>query len=281
MSTADLAPGGDVLNQKPRHDNVDRASVSEVDCVVDGPVAVLTLNRPAKRNAITPEMAEDLRAHAAALDADRDVRVVVLTGAGDRAFCAGSDVGELDRYATPWDFRNRADYGDTIRSIRKPVLAAVNGFAYGGGLELAMASDIRLASSSASFAAPEIKLGWIGGSGQSALLAHGVGPSNAALMLLTGDPIDAAQALAWGLVSAVVPPDELLAKAVSLAETIASRAPIAAQTAKANLRAAYSMPVEQAIRYERDLQTFCLSTADAAEGRAAFAQRRPPRFTGE
>lgn len=255
--------------------------MSDVDCVVDGRVAVLTLDRPAKRNAITPEMADALRTHAAALDADPAVRVVVLTGAGDRAFCAGSDVGELDRYATPWDFRNRPDYGDTIRSIRKPVIAAVNGFAYGGGLELAMACDIRLASVSASFAAPEIKLGWIGGSGQSALLAHNVGPSNAALMLLTGDPVDAAQALAWGLVSAVVPFESLLPKALDLAGTIASRAPIAAQTAKANLRAAYSMPVEQAIRYERDLQTFCLSTADAAEGRAAFAERRPPRFTGE
>ncbi|WP_326834769.1 enoyl-CoA hydratase/isomerase family protein [Amycolatopsis rhabdoformis] len=249
--------------------------------MVTGGVAVLTLNRPAKRNAITPEMATALRTHAAALDADPGVRAVVLTGAGDKAFCAGSDVGELDRYATPWAFRNRDDYGDTIRGLRTPVIAAVNGFAFGGGLELALACDIRLAASTATFAAPEIKLGWIGGSGQSALLAHSIGPGNAATMLLTGDPIDAAQALAWGLVSEVVGRHEVLDRAVALAGRIAARAPIAAQTAKANLRAAYSMPLEQAIRYERDLQTICLSTADAAEGRAAFEQRREPRFTGE
>lgn len=255
--------------------------MSEVDCTVTGRVAVLTLNRPAKRNAITPDMAAALRVHAAALDADPDVRAIVLTGAGDRAFCAGSDIGELDRYATPWAFRNRADYGDTIRALRTPVIAAVNGFAFGGGLELALACDIRLAAATATFAAPEIKLGWIGGSGQSALLAHSVGPGNAATMLLTGDPVSAAQALTWGLVSEVTEPAELLPNAVALAERIAARAPIAAQTAKANLRAAYSMPLDQAIAYERDLQTVCLSTADAAEGRAAFAQRREPRFTGE
>lgn len=255
--------------------------MSEVDCTVTRRVAVLTLNRPAKRNAITPEMAAALRTHAAALDADPGVRAIVLTGAGDKAFCAGSDVGELDRYATPWEFRNREDYGDTIRALRTPVIAAVNGFAFGGGLELALACDIRLAASTATFAAPEIKLGWIGGSGQSALLAHSIGPGNAATMLLTGDPISAAQALAWGLLTEVTEPADLPAKAFALAERIAARAPIAAQTAKANLRAAYSMPLEQAIRYERDLQTVCLSTADAAEGRVAFAQRREPRFTGE
>lgn len=248
---------------------------------MEGQVGVLTIDRPAKRNAITPAMAAALRAHAAAIDADPAVRAVVLTGAGDRAFCAGSDVGELDAYPTPWDFRNRDDYGDTIRSMRTPVVAAVNGFAFGGGLELALACDVRLAADSATFAAPEIKLGWIGGSGQSALLAHSIGPSNAAMMLLTGDPVDAAQALAWGLVSAVVPFEDLLPRALALASTIAARAPIAAQTAKANLRAAYSMPLDQAIRYERDLQTVCLSTSDAAEGRAAFAERRAPRFTGE
>ncbi|WP_223189983.1 enoyl-CoA hydratase/isomerase family protein [Nonomuraea terrae] len=247
---------------------------------VDGPVAVVTLNRPAKLNAITPDMAAMLRACLDRVDADPGIRVAVLTGAGERSFCVGSDIGELDAYATPWEFRNRADYGDAVRALRKPIVAAVNGYAYGGGLELALACDIRLAAETAMFAAPEIKLGWIGGSGQSALLAHAVGPGNAAKMLLTGDPIDAARAAAWGLVTDVHPREELIPAARRLAETIAARPPIAAQTAKANLRAAYSMPLDQAIRYERDLQTVCFATADAAEGRAAFAARREPVFEG-
>ncbi|MEV0389154.1 enoyl-CoA hydratase/isomerase family protein [Nonomuraea sp. NPDC050643] len=247
---------------------------------VDGPVAVVTLNRPAKLNAITPDMAAALRACLSRVEADPDIRVAVLTGAGERSFCVGSDIRELDEYATPWEFRNRGDYGDAVRALRKPVIAAVNGYAYGGGLELAMACDIRIASETATFAAPEIKLGWIGGSGQSALLTHAVGPSNAATMLLTGDPIDAARARDWGLVTDVHPPQELMKAVRTLAETIAKRPPIAAQTAKANLRAAYSMPLDQAIQYERDLQTVCFATADAAEGRAAFAARREPVFEG-
>ncbi|MEV4178617.1 enoyl-CoA hydratase-related protein [Nonomuraea sp. NPDC049709] len=247
---------------------------------VDGPVAVVTLNRPAKLNAITPDMAAALRACLARVDADPDLRVAVLTGAGERSFCVGSDIRELDEYATPWEFRNRGDYGDAVRALRKPIIAAVNGYAYGGGLELAMACDIRLAAETATFAAPEIKLGWIGGSGQSALLAHAVGPTNAATMLLTGDPVDATRAQAWGLVTDVHPQDELMKAARTLAGTIAKRPPIAAQTAKANLRAAYSMPIDQAIQYERDLQTVCFATADAAEGRAAFAERREPVFEG-
>jgi enoyl-CoA hydratase len=256
------------------------ATTGSVELARNGPVATVTLNRPAKLNAITPAMADQLRECVATVNADDRIRVAVLTGAGPKAFCVGSDVTGLDSYATPWQFRNRLDYGDLLRSVRKPVIAAVNGYAFGGGLEIALACDIRLASSNATFAAPEIKLGWIGGSGQSALLAHSIGASNAALMLLTGDPVDAAQARAWGLVSTVTEPGLLAAAAHKLAATIAARAPIAAQTAKANLRAAHSMPLDQAIAYERDLQTICFATADAAEGRAAFAERRVPNFTG-
>ena len=247
---------------------------------VDGPVATLLLNRPAKLNAVTPQMTEAIRAHAHRIDADRQVRVVIVTGAGAKAFCAGSDVGELDAYETAWEFRGRPDYCDAVRSIRKPVIAAVNGYAYGGGLELAMSADIRLASRAASFAAPEIKLGWIGGGGMSAFLALSAGASNAALMLYTGDPVEAETALSWGLVSSVLEPDELLPAARELAGRIAQRPPIAAQTAKLNLRAAYALPLDNAIQYERDLQTICFATEDAAEGRAAFTARRPPNFRG-
>ncbi|MCT9819618.1 enoyl-CoA hydratase/isomerase family protein [Microbacterium sp. W1N] len=246
---------------------------------VDGPVATVRLNRPEKLNAVTQEMSDALERIVGALNDDPAVRAVVYTGTG-RAFSAGSDIRTLDRYATPWEFRNRRDYCDALRAIRKPVIAAVNGYAFGGGLESALTCDIRLAADTATFAAPEITLGWIGGGGMSALLAGSIGASNAALMLMTGDPIDAQRALAWGLVSEVIAADDLLPRAQQLARTIASRPPIAAETAKATLRAAFNLPLDQAIAYERELQGITFATEDAAEGRAAFAERRPGVFHG-
>ncbi|WMT85895.1 enoyl-CoA hydratase/isomerase family protein [Pelagibacterium sp. 26DY04] len=241
-------------------------------------VRIVTLNRPEKLNAVTPEMAERLIAAVNEFNTDDDARCIILTGAGEKAFCAGSDIRTLDNYSTPWNFRNRPDYCDALRGLTKPVIAAVNGYAFGGGLETAMTCDIRIASENASFAAPEIKLGWIGGGGMAAHLSHAVGPSNAALMIMTGDPIDAQTALAWGLVSRVVPRERLLDEAMTVATAIAARAPIAAETAKVNLRAAYGMSIEDAITYERDLQTICFATEDAAEGRAAFKEKRSPNF---
>jgi enoyl-CoA hydratase/carnithine racemase len=244
----------------------------------DGFVGIITIDRPEKLNAMTPEMADALVAAVNGFNADGGIRCVILTGAGDRAFCAGSDIRTLDDYETPWDFRNRPDYCDAIRALLKPSIAAVNGYAFGGGLETAMTCDIRIASENASFAAPEIKLGWIGGGGMAVNLAHAVGPSNAALMIMTGDAIDAATAERWGLVSKVVPQAELLDEAKRIAATIAARAPIAAETAKLNLRAAWEMSIADAITYERDLQTICFATDDAKEGRAAFKEKRPPVF---
>jgi enoyl-CoA hydratase len=252
-----------------------QSDIDEIQLALSDYVLTITLNRPAKLNSVTQEMSDALvKAVEWANDAT-EVRTIVLTGAGERAFCAGSDIRGLDKYATPWDFRNRPDYCDAIRGIRKPVIAAINGYAFGGGLETAMSCDIRIASSTASFAAPEIKLGWIGGGGMSAFLTRSIGQSNAALMLMTGDPIDAERALQWGLVSEITEPGALLARATEYAATIASRPPIAAETAKANLRAAVNMPLEQAIKYERDLQTICFATEDATEGRRAFAEKRP------
>ncbi|MGF7153709.1 enoyl-CoA hydratase/isomerase family protein [Novosphingobium gossypii] len=241
-------------------------------------IATIVLDRPDKLNAMTPDMAAALVDAIATCNTSDDVRVVIVTGAGERAFSAGSDISTLDTYATAWDFRNRQDYCDALRGCRKPVIAAINGYALGGGLETAMACDIRIASTSARFAAPEIKLGWIGGGGMAVGLAHSVGMSNAALMLYTGEMIEADRALAWGLVSEVTAPDALLPRVREIAGQIAARAPIAAETAKLNLRAAHQMPFDKAIEYERDLQAICFATADAAEGRAAFAQRRAPVF---
>jgi enoyl-CoA hydratase/carnithine racemase len=245
---------------------------------IDGHVATITLNRPEKLNAATAEMSDAIIQAAEECNRNDAVRCVIVTGAGPKAFCAGSDIAELDRYSSPWEFRNRADYCDAIQTLRKPTIAAVNGFALGGGLETALSCDIRIASLNAKFAAPEIKLGWIGGGGMTTTLAHSIGPSNAAWMIMTGNTIDAQQALAWGLVTELVTPEGLAAHARALAEIIASRAPIAAETAKLNLNAAFSMPREQAMAYERDLQTICFATADAAEGRAAFREKRSPLF---
>jgi enoyl-CoA hydratase len=245
-----------------------------------GAIAVITLNRPRKLNAVTPAMAEAIATAIEECNASTDVRCVILTGAGDRAFCAGSDITTLDAYATPWQFRNRHDYCDAVRRCRKPVIAAINGYALGGGLEAALACDIRLAADNATFAAPEIRLGWVGGGGMAAGLARCIGSSNAAMMILTGEPVDAKTARSWGLVSEVTAPERLLERTREVAAVIASRAPIAAETAKLNLRAAFDMPYDGAVAYERDLQTICFATEDAREGRAAFAEKRAPVFRG-
>nr|WP_111300555.1 enoyl-CoA hydratase/isomerase family protein [Paracoccus saliphilus] len=244
---------------------------------IEGQVGIITYNRPEKLNAMTPQMADLLVAAIAHCNASDEVRAVVLTGTG-KAFCAGSDISLLDTYATAWDFRNRTEYCDALRKLRKPSIAAVNGYAFGGGFEMALSCDIRIAATTARLAAPEIKLGWIGGGGMTALLAQSIGPSNAAMMIMTGEPVTAEMALSWGLISEVHPASELRTRAVEIAATIASRAPIAAETAKSNLAAAFNMPLEQAIAYERDLQTVCFATEDALEGRAAFAAKRPPVF---
>lgn len=256
----------------------DLPSSDEIQADHDGFVVTLTINRPHKLNAMTPEMARTLVDAVTWCNTNDSVRVIVLTGAGERAFSAGSDIRALDSYATPWDFRNRVDYCDALRRAQKPTIAAINGYALGGGLETALSCDIRLASATATLGAPEIKLGWIGGGGMSAFLSRAAGPSNAALMLMTGDAIDAQQALAWHLVSEVTEPGAVLSRAQELAAVIASRAPVAAETAKVNLRAAASMSEEQALEYERDLQTICFATEDAAEGRKAFAEKRSPDF---
>lgn len=244
---------------------------------IDNRIATITYNRPEKLNAMTPEMAELMWQAVRSINASDEVRVVILTGTG-KAFCAGSDIVDLDRYATPWNFRNRPEYCDALRALLKPSIAAINGYAMGGGLEMALSCDIRIATRGAKLAAPEIKLGWIGGGGMTALLAHSIGPSNAALMVMTGDPVTAETALGWGLVSEVTAPDTLLPRAREIAAAIANRAPVAAETARRNLQAAYNMPLEQAVAYERDLQAICFATEDAAEGRAAFAEKRAPVF---
>lgn len=244
-----------------------------------GAIALITLSRPEKANAMTPRMASDLYEVCRGADADAEVRVVVLTGAG-KAFCAGSDIDSLDSYVSPWEYRNREDYCDAVLGLRKPAIAMVNGAAYGGGLEMALSCDIRIAATTARFAAPEVKLGWLGGGGASQLLPRVCGYGNAALMLYSGEPVDAQEAQRIGLVQRVVTPEELESRTMELADGIAANAPIATQAAKAALWRALSVGIDAGMAYENELITVCLGTDDSREGIAAFFEKRAPSFKG-
>ncbi|MCW2741262.1 MAG: enoyl-CoA hydratase/isomerase family protein [Blastococcus sp.] len=250
----------------------------------DGHVAVITIDRPDKLNAMTVEMDERMNELVYELNGDDDVRAVVLTGAGGRAFSAGSDINDLDGYGSNWAYRNRfdarKDYARAVWLLRKPVVAAIDGYCIGGGLEMAAASDIRLATARSSFGAGEIKWGWHGGSGQTQLLTHLLGAGHASLLLLTGDRIDGAEAFRIGLVQQLVEPAELLERAVALARTIASRSPIAIERTKHMVRMAHNLPLDAALLVENDSFSYLMMTEDAAEGRRAFAERREPHFRG-
>ncbi|WP_281888658.1 enoyl-CoA hydratase/isomerase family protein [Paenibacillus sp. YYML68] len=244
-------------------------------------IATITLNRPSKLNTVTRSMGEQLRAICDHMNKNKEVRVVILTGEGPKSFSAGSDIEVLDDYGSPWDLRNRDDYCMAIRSIRKPVIAMVNGYAIGGGLELALHADIRIASSNARFGAGEIKLGWIGGSGSTQLLPRLVGPGKAAEMVLTGAMLSADEALRTGLVERVVEPDELERTVRELASTIVSYSPIAVENAKLALRAAMNMPLDAGLQYENSLFAFCFTTEDAQEGKQSFKEKRTPHYKGK
>lgn len=243
-------------------------------------VCTITINRPAKLNTMTPAMGKALFPLVDAVNAADDVRVVVLTGAGDRAFSAGSDVSVLDQYGSNWALRNRVDYARAIWAVRKPVIASIRGWCIGGGLEMALMSDIRLASETARLGAGEIKLGWHGGAGNTQLLPRLVGSGAALEMLLTGDHIGAAEARNAGLVEHVHPDAELARHTADLARRIGANAPIAAQMAKHLVRMAASTSLEVGLAYENDSFAYLFTTADSDEGRRAFAEKRPPRFSG-
>jgi len=240
-------------------------------------VAEIRLNRPAKLNAMTPAMAEQLARACRRADADDTVNVVVVYGAGDRAFCAGSDIHALDEYAGAYEFRNRVEYATQVRNLRKPTIAAVHGWAMGGGLEIALAADLRVADESARFGAPEVTLGWVGAGGASQMLPRMVGYGRAMRLLLTGEPIDASTAFDWGLVEWLVPAGEALASAREIAREIARHSPVATQTVKAAARQALSTPLEAGLRHENDLMALAFALGNDQAGRARFSSRAPTR----
>jgi E-phenylitaconyl-CoA hydratase len=242
----------------------------------DGAVVRLTLDRPEKRNAIDEPTRVVLAETLAGLDRDATVRVVVLTGAGT-AFCTGSDLSGVAPAARPDP--NRPRLVAPVEQFSKPIIAAINGTAVGGGLELALACDLRIASTVARFGLPEVRIGSLPGSGGTQRLPRAVGPALAAQMLFTGEMISAERALSAGLVSELCAPDELLDRAMALAASIAANAPRSLIAAKQALRAA----LESAAGFdlERNLFNALSITEDRQEGRAAFRERRPPQFKGK
>ncbi len=254
--------------------------MGSIDFIKDGRVATIRMNRPEKLNTITKDMAKQLVNAIHEANMDDDIRVVVIRGFGEKAFSAGSDITLLDDYGTTWQFRNRLEYCDVLRGLKKPLIAMVKGYAVGGGLELALCADLRFAGQSAKFGAVEIKLGWIGGGGTTQLLTHLVGYGKAMKLLLSGDIITAEEASTMGMIEACLPDNELEEYTYSYARKVANYSPIALQTAKHGCRTALNIPLEQGIQYERDLQTICFYTEDHKEGINAFKEKRDPDFRG-
>nr|GLK21523.1 enoyl-CoA hydratase [Microbacterium terregens] len=232
-----------------------------VDLQISGRVAEIVLNRPAKHNALTPAMYEQIAAHCATVNRDDAVYVAIICGAGERAFCAGSDIGGLATYRDPWAWRNRNDYIASIRSLRKPCIAAVKGWALGGGLEIALACDLRVATRSATFGAPEVQLGWTGAGGAAQHLTRLAGYGRAMRYLLTGDRFSAQEAFDMGMIEWLVEPGEELERARRIAAAIAGHSSIATQSVKAAVRSAMDHPVDHGLMIENELMTICFAMA--------------------
>ena len=248
----------------------------------EGRVVILTINRPDKLNALNQQVRDEVLEHLDQIESDDSVGVVVLTGAGDKSFIAGADIGEFAG-RSPFDQRQamrQPRIFDAMSSYPKPVIAMINGFCLGGGSELAASCDIRVASEKARFGQPEINLGLIPGGGGTQRLPRLIGPGQTMRLVLTGDLIPAAEAKDMGLVELVVPHEELRDQTLALATKIASKSPLTLKVAKEAVRASQRLPVEEGILYERDLFCLCFSTEDKEEGVAAFLEKRPAEWKG-
>ncbi len=248
----------------------------------DGRIVILTINRPEKLNALNQQVRDQVLEHLAKIEGDDSVGVVVLTGAGDKSFIAGADIGEFEG-RSPFDQRQamrQPRIFDVMSDYPKPVIAMINGFCLGGGCELAASCDLRVASQKARFGQPEINLGLIPGGGGTQRLPRLIGPGHTMRLVLTGDMIPAAEAKEIGLVELVVPHEELREKTLELAARIASKSPLTLKVAKEAVRASQRLPVEEGILYERDLFCLCFSSEDKKEGVAAFLEKRPAEWQG-
>ena len=249
-----------------------------------GAMVRVTVNRPEKLNALNDQVIGDLECCFRALKEDAEARVVILTGAGEKSFVAGADIGEI-ALLSPLDAREFARRGqqvfDGIENLGKPVIAAVNGYALGGGCELAMACTLRVAAENARFGQPEVKLGLIPGYGGTQRLARVVGKGRAAELLTTGEPITAQEAYRIGLVNQVVPAKELMAACEALAGKILSNAPLAVKFVLEAVNRGMEMTLAEGLALEASLFGLCCASDDMKEGTRAFLEMRPPRFTGK
>ncbi len=256
-----------------------------IEISVENKVATIVLNRPEAMNSVDPEMRALLHQTWDRLRNDEDIWVAIITGAGDKAFCTGSDLKKTmpaqETYAQQL-FASQNN-GALVAGLvtDKPLIAAVNGYAMGGGMELALACDIRLCSTNAQFALSEVKVGSLPGSGGTQRLPRYIGMSDAMMMLLTGDRIDAAEAYRTGLVSKVLPSAELLPAARTLAEKIACNAPLSVRAVKRLVQQGQDMPLNHAVDMERYVFGLLFNTEDRVEGRKAFTEKRKPNYKGK
>ncbi len=249
----------------------------------EGVIAVLTINRPEKRNAVNPATVEEIDLALSEVEKDAQIRVLILTGAGDKAFVAGADIAELARRDARLgriETRRRQEIYTRIEMLEIPSIAAINGWALGTGLELAMACTLRIASATARMGQPEVNLGIIPGAGGTQRLPRLVGMGRAMEMILTGQPVGAEQAMAMGLVNRVVPPEKLMEEVRKLAEIIAGHPKLAIQYAKEAVLRYNEGSLASGLAHESYLHALSCATEDKKEGISAFLEKRPPKFTG-
>ena len=251
---------------------------------IDGPIATLTVNRPEKRNAVNNATVEEIDQALDQVEANPDLRVLILTGAGEKAFVAGADIKELDKRDTilgRTETKRRQEVYTRIEQLEIPSIAAINGWALGTGLELTLVCTLRVASAKARMGQPEVKLGIIPGAGGTYRLPRLVGMGRAMEMILTGNPVTADEALAMGFVNRVVPPEKLMEEVRTLAETIAALPKLAIQYAKEAVLRCVEGSLIEGLAHESYLHALSCGTQDKKEGVASFLEKRDPKFTGK
>jgi len=251
---------------------------------VNEKIAVVTINRPDKLNALNHETLNELKSVFEIIKSDEDVFVVILTGSGEKAFVAGADISEINKLDMV-EGKKFAEFGQSVFSLieksEKPVIAAVNGFALGGGCELALSCHIRLASENAKFGQPEVNLGIIPGYGGTQRLTRLINSGRSAELILTADIIDANEAYRLGLVSKIYPPDQLLSKALDMAKKISGKGQVAIRLAIKAIKEVDEVSLQEGLNYEASLFGLCCGTEDFKEGTKAFLEKRKPGFTNK
>jgi enoyl-CoA hydratase len=251
----------------------------------EGAVGIATLNRPHALNAMTVEVVERFESHLDEVERGESIRVLVVSGSGDRAFCVGADLGALQQEYSgdsgPGTLANALNrlFG-RLESLSWPVIAAVHGYCVGGGLELMLAADLCVAAEDARFGLPEVRVGTLAGAGGTQRLPRLIGPRRAKALMYTGEPIDAAEALLIGLVNRVVSVDTLFAETMALATAIAEQAPLAVRKTKEAVNGGLDLDLEAGLALERECDTYLYGTEDRREGVRAFVEKREPRFVG-